>query len=606
MATDREGTRIKYQPITEEQKENIPQCCTVRDDDSGFWSKFKAWYIFLVYLVACAMLFVSMIVWIDQHDFQTGSPPITFTRNLYQIQVTGLISTSLVIIRSLASVCTVLLTWRIITITLDREGLTLVELVRFNKCRWPILPRAGSKIPWIWSVWLVLVVWPSRFTAPLANSAVAWVPRIKLSSSPLNVSTQLVDGSVDWDFLKYPETCLKTLISAASMAGKDPAYAFNLTDTPLRRYFPLGQDLNQGSTINLTMPYLNVDLQWIDGADETLFQHVGDSQYADIANLNIGNRGNGSVAILRNTTWDWTTAVPDAPEIYSGNKIITVKVNTMDNNRTLPDGSIANKDSPCPAISETLGNLPNVSQHKVQYYNGNTSIWLGTDCFIIANASITAGNRKGQNCTIDPSGRSVYAATCDVRIEKDGVQADWISTLSLDFMSETMKYVVMLDLTTPFMNTSVENYTKGMLKLAHDAAWSSLTAQASVNNESAIAFPAKFVVRATVDRTKLSIWFAFCVSFALSAVLVAIGQSMSSTKTVRNAFLATLTIDLSDVAHSPGAEGLCDAVKLSKEDSKLPPMVFANDHSNQEHHKCRRRLVFAKDGADSHGRPSEV
>lgn len=65
-------------------------------------------------------------------------------------------------------------------------------------------------------------------------------------------------------------------------------------------------------------------------------------------------------------------------------------------------------------------------------------------------------------------------AKCIVTPNPGAVEDDWISGLALDFMSETMKNIVMLNLTQPWMHNNVDKYTTGILTLGYHAAWSSL------------------------------------------------------------------------------------------------------------------------------------
>ena len=596
ISRDDQGMETQYQPVFEEPKDQTPHSCDIRADDSGIWNACKAWYLVFIHLAACVIFLLCIEKLVDDQDFRTGSPPSVFALPLYQAQVTGLISFSLLIIRTLGGACFTLLLWRTIFVTLDREGVTLVELVRLNNYGVPMLPRWSSKSRLVWSIWAALVIIlsrPSGFASPLANSAVIWIPSTQLSSNSITIPTEVVDESTDWSFLDYSELRLKTLVTAASMAGKDPAYAFISKRTPLRRYFSSVQAISTNSVINITAPYFDIDLQWIDGADKTRFQHVGDSNYADIASSDINTRSNGSVEILRNETWDVTKAIPHASAVFSREEIISIKVNTLNANATLPDGTVVYKDMPCPTTSLSLGKLPNITQHERHFVEGNTTKWLGKDCFLIAEASITAGKYNGTNCSVDPTNKDAYAATCTMQTSHDEVEADWLSSVSIDFMSETMKYIVMLDFTSTWMFDNVEGYTTGMLHLAHHAAWSSLTKNMGTHSESATATPAESVIRARVDGTKMSIWFGMCSALTLSAILVAAGLRFSSMKTVRDPALAALSVDLSDVAHSGHESGLCNAVALSKEDRKLPRLKFANDCNGNESDKCRRRLVFA-------------
>lgn len=140
MAWDDRNDRVRSQAIVRERIERTPDGCFPRADDSGIWNTFKAWYLFLIHLVACFLLFLTMTHWINDHTFKTGSPPTLLTSDLHQTQVNGLISLALVIISFMAGSCSALLAWRTIFILLDKGGITLTELARLGNHHLPIIP----------------------------------------------------------------------------------------------------------------------------------------------------------------------------------------------------------------------------------------------------------------------------------------------------------------------------------------------------------------------------------------------------------------------------------------------------------------------------------
>lgn len=601
MARDDPNIEMEYQSLVDQRRDQTSHGCDIRRDDSGFWNACKAWYLIFLHLITCVILVWCLEKKIDGQDFQIGSPPAIFTVPLYQAQITGLISVSLVLIRSLAGACSTLIAWRVIFVMLNREGLKLKELTWLQNYRMPILPQGNSGSRLFWSSWAMLVIiltWPSGYLSPLVTSSVTWIPGTRLSSHSFNFPTPIVDGSNIWDSLTYPSLSLKIIVSAASVAGTDSAYAFGSKEPPLRRYFSSKQEIPANSLIDITTPYLHIDLRWIDGADETRFQNVGHSDsHAYILDCSEADwRGVGSVSILRNTTWDKEGAKPKVAEIFSDEKIIAVQVNTLDIHVPLPDGSTAHKDMACPTTSLSLGKLPNVTQHVIEYYssiNGTTTQeWLGKDCFLAAEASVTAGKYQGKDCIVKPAGGNIYSATCTKQTAHDAVEADWLSRVSFEFMSEIMRNIVMLNITSSWMNNTIDDYTTGMLHLAYDAAWSSLTSDEGKRTDQAIVRTAEPVIRAQVEKSKVFTWLGLSSTLTLSALLLFSGLMYTSTKTIRDPALAALSMDLGEIAHSGQASGLCNAVALSKEDKKLSRLKFADDDDAKEFDKCRRRLVF--------------
>jgi len=293
-----------------------------------------------------------------------------------------------------------------------------------------------------------------------------------------------------------------------SNISKDPTYAFNSTELPLRRYFPLTQEIPENSTMNLTLPYFDVSLRWIDAASDNQSQNVDDPKYGDLADQSFAIRDNGTV-----------NATPKAAAIFSGTKLISVKVSTLNIWDLLPNGSAPTQKSACSRNSDVFGRLPDVGQQTTSYF------WGGPN-----------------------------------------------------------------------------SATTSMLKFGYHAAWSSLMKGLGNASEPTAVRSAESVVRATVDRTRLGISLAMSAMLSLSALLVAVAQNFSTTKTVRDTTLAAVAMDLTKVTHSGLASGLCGAVVLSKEDHKLPRLKWTDNYDKRGDHACRRRVVFAENKITTHGR----
>lgn len=229
MARDNINDQTRYQAV---ESEGLPNKCVLCTDDSGTWNTFKAGHLFLTHFAACILFFVIMTHRVDGHTFKTGSPPSLVTSDLYQIQVNGLISFALVIIRLLACSCSALLAWRTIFILLDKEVITLTELAHLANHQFPIITRGVSSFRLFWSclaVAVVVLLWPPGFAAPLANSSVAWIPSTRLSDTPASFLMGTVSQSSDWVALVEGEMRTRIVVNAAWMADKDPVYAFDST-----------------------------------------------------------------------------------------------------------------------------------------------------------------------------------------------------------------------------------------------------------------------------------------------------------------------------------------------------------------------------------------
>lgn len=145
---------MAYQSVSQgEMQHSNSHKCSIRSDHSGLKGFCKSWYLFVVHLVA-SILVTFGIMKIDGYKFQIGSPPtlLSFDSSLYQVQVTGLLSLALVIVRVIGGSCSALLAWRTTFVLLEKRGISLAEMIRVNNWRFPILPAMTSETSVLWSV----------------------------------------------------------------------------------------------------------------------------------------------------------------------------------------------------------------------------------------------------------------------------------------------------------------------------------------------------------------------------------------------------------------------------------------------------------------------
>lgn len=330
--------------------------------------------MFFLHLVASLILFVCMTRWVDGFDFQTGSATSIFQieTRLYQTQVNGLLSLALVLVRLLASSCTALVVWRMIYVLLEKEALTLTELTRLNNYKVPILPRLKSKSRMLWFSWVTMIVvflWPSSFSAPLANSSLAW--NLSQSLGPPSPISFAAWGKSDFWFLRAIEWRMKSVMNAVVMTGSDPEYAFGQTDLPLRRYFHPSIMMSDNSTVSTTLPYFDVQLRWIDAGSDDHSSNIDNSSFTDFVNpgSSVPSRLPGSVIVVRNESWHPMMDAPSDAAILVAQRLIAVHVSTYNNETLLKNGSFATEYIPCRKRTLALGDPPEFPQHKVYFFH---------------------------------------------------------------------------------------------------------------------------------------------------------------------------------------------------------------------------------------------
>jgi hypothetical protein len=225
-----------------------------------------------------------------------------------------------------------MLSWRIIFILLEKRGITLGELTRLINWRIPILPGIRATTSLLWSLWAmaaILLIWPQAFASPLASSSVAWIPTLRvLQNSTTFASVQNVEHYANWLGLLYMDFRINAVVGGSAMTAKNPSYAFNSSQLPLRRYFNSSQVIPDGSTIDMAMPYFSVNLSWIDASSDNRSQNVGSTEYQDVDN-DFQIRTVGALGIVRSTPWDGDSDLPSAPSTFIGKKLVGVKLRTL-------------------------------------------------------------------------------------------------------------------------------------------------------------------------------------------------------------------------------------------------------------------------------------
>lgn len=565
-----------------------------RRDDSGPWNSLQAWYLFLLHPAASIVFVAYMIQWIDGHHFHTGSPSSIFQTDfpLYQTQINGLVSLALVMIRLLASACTALLVWRMIFVLLEKQGMTLAELTRMNNHRIPILPRFKTRSQFLWSGWAILLaffLWPPNFAAPLANASLAWTPSTRISSSSTSIIMPTWGNSSDFWNVRAPEWRMSSVLNAAIMTVTNPAYAFNSSDLPLRRYFRPPVKITNSSRVSITLPHVEFQINWHDGEDD-FSDRLGNSTFTDFVRPLPGtyalSRSDGSVILVRDDPYDPDDpddepTTPQQAKVWGLERLVAVKVSHYENGTRLGDGSLTNADTPCPNISPYFGDLPGPAQTKVKYEGDggtNETLFMGADCYQVGTVTAKAGLYAATDCNVLPAGSLAMSATCSL-MTKDSTNftEDWIAPVAFEMVSEIMKDTGMLNYTQLYMFNDLEAYTTAMLKLAYHAAWSSVMDTLGTDNETASLRMAEPMVQAGVSRGKLYAWLAMNMSLLVAAVLMYVGLSFSSVKAIRDITLAPLMADFSAVTNSERGSGLRDAATLSKKDRKLPRIKLSAD-----------------------------
>ncbi|MCJ1255715.1 hypothetical protein MMC24_003532 [Lignoscripta atroalba] len=605
MARGSSVSQSAYGVITVLPSESEPARCTLRSDDTGFWNAVNAWWLFPLHLTLCGLVVVIILLWLDEHTFHTGAPTafLTVDSGLYQTQVNALLSLALVSIRLLGGSCTALLVWRIIFIMLEKRGISLLEITRLSSWRVPVAPVGKSRRQVLWSIWATLTIillWPPSFSAPLASSAVAWVPSTRLTQDVSQIAVTGIDQSANYGRLGRDDFRYVLIVNAAAKTAADSSYVTEAArGVRTRRFF--GHSLPIDSVMNITAPYFDVNLKWIDASSVDQAGRIGASTYSDVNANGFLSDNYGTVAILRDKEADGSVEQPKVASTFTGKKYVWVSLGGINPSSRMEDGSMANEETPCPTKSPYFGILPEVEQYRSLWSStGPNGTWTSTNCFLVAEASISAGKQWATDCKVAAFDGSEQYATCTLKMDRIVLQKDWLTDIALAFTSEVLKFTIIQNLTLPFMsNTSIDKYTASTLALGYHASWNALMKLLGNVTEPSTFRSAESVVQAQISRPKLFGWLAMNATLAVSALLVYIAVTITATKPICDTALAAMTMDLTEIMHSDSrADGLCNAVTLSKTDKKLPRMMWERSNNGDwraaeaERHSCYRRLVF--------------
>lgn len=385
-----------------------------------------------------------------------------------------------------------------------------------------------------------------------------------------------------------------------------------------RRHFSSNDTIPGGSQISLLMPYFTVDeIRWLDANTDDRSLNVHNGAHEDVVTSDVGIRRIGLTSIVRDKPWPkWELGTTVNATIVKSTKFIAVKMDTLEycGARSPDIGQVlTNLGETCQSRNKYFGSLPFVAQHDFTWSVGEKT--CADDCFLVGEAIITAGVFFGQNCKVDTALKiGDYFATCPHPNVSAAIQAHELAELSVDFISQVLKYTSVLDYTRPSAgsnsyNSNIDTYVKGLLAAGYHGAWSGLMNLIQMAESSAVDVvsgavpvipperlpftPAIPVIVASVDRDSLYIWLTVNASLLLSAIMVMTGQSISNVKTIRDTALTALTMNISEVAHSPNARpGLCNAVALRSEDKKLGMLRWKTEGGGV----CRK-IVLASEHA---------
>ncbi|KAF2826052.1 hypothetical protein CC86DRAFT_407285 [Ophiobolus disseminans] len=499
---------------TTDETLSFASACHTRRDNLGFRNHFKAWYIYVLHLATCIGFTVALCTLIDGQNYRTGSSAGggRCRWELYQADITGIVSTSLVAIRTLADIGSTLLVWRLVTILLAKGQITLKQEVEAQQT---------------------------------------------IREDNLVENNRNIHNASSYDHARS-----QVILMAIAIGILDPEYAFNETNTSLRRYVSLSPPIR----------WMNAPGTYEDGiAPLNPLNHIGN---ASTFKTQPDQWKPGTIGFWMPKKWGVNDTSRYTSDVYEGKRNVSVYVGSLWDDQKMSDGTFPTVKTSCQASFVELGLVPNVTPYwkPVNGTIDGPKVWRRTDCFMLAEVTMRVGRLLNQRVDINLLGASTGAhiVNASIRSSIPNLEPDWAIGPTLDLMTDVMRQIFQLNATDTYMANNLDGFVRGTLKLAYDATWSALPSVTGDPGHTMRMVPLESAIRADVNRTRVYIWLAMNFTLQIAAALIAIVHYWlaPNMKMTRDPTLTALMMDLKEVKHAT-QDGLCDAVALRARDRQL-------------------------------------
>ncbi|KAF2448220.1 hypothetical protein P171DRAFT_428331 [Karstenula rhodostoma CBS 690.94] len=369
-----------------------------------------------------------------------------------------------------------------------------------------------------------------------------------------------------------------------ALAHTSLATTANFSDSSeriVRRRIPSLQEFPADSRLDeIAMPYLEIkSLDWIHSKDEIplsylyLLTNITNNDTfplsmtpSELRNPYFHGGDPGRVTIAFPGKWKGTIKYPQSQIVNGSYYVIVSRFGRTACNVSEPD-------------VPTFGPLE--SLYHLQSFTGPNRFDDSRNeaCFVIARLEYAAGVVTCRNCSLSAGG--IIEKTLGTEsLEPDPVaeQALRMTPDVLALMSVTQNWQSWI------LPGSLDAYTRNMLTVAYQASWNSMANYwandtTAVQTELKSPFPA---LKADIAIWRVWTWLALNCLLTVSGLIVAALQWKTAAKTVCNPELSALLLDTRQVIEK-GASGLCNAVKLQKQDKGLRMRLRFQDGREASH-----------------------
>lgn len=542
--------------------------CSYRRDQDGLWRLIADYWLLPAHLFCSAAVAATLLAFVDSRSFLVNTstndaPPSVVP--IYQTNVTTLLSIAVTTVRTLAGAWLTLTGWRLAFIILETRGLDLKGFSRLVCYRLPPWRLESTHIlAVLWIVFLISV--PVQFISPIVTGAVSWIPELDMGTHKEVNVTHPGDTTAYVGHQEYPNSRFFAIIQGFALSTLAATTNFSVSTQHIsRRRVPSLQAISTNSSLReVTLPYLNIEsFDWVKNQEDVLLDRgliwniTSNPKFKlsltaeDVANPYFHGGEPGRVVMAFNKPWEGNKTYPRS-KVARGVRYIIVS-------STRREGCDADKaDAP-------FGRLLSLFRYEgrtgTSRYNENDD----PACYVIARMKYSAGVWKCRNCRMSMGGvvESLSIA--------GPVEPDPLAEQALRMTPDVLALMITSYSWKAWMKpNNLDNYTKGMLLVAYQACWNALANNWSndstyLQTELSLPYPA---LTASVNARRVWIWLLLNCLLTISGLILAILQASTRAKTVRNPELSALLLDTKQIIDK-GSPGLCNAVKIAKEDQHL-------------------------------------
>jgi hypothetical protein len=432
-------------------------------------------------------------------------------------------------------------------------------------------------------MWLILLLaMPSTLVSPLLTGAVSWIPNFESGNPTSIINITTAGQGKRWNqYNMYANNRFYEVLGAFGLSAIATTKSYSPNSTSIfRRRIPSISGTAINSTLaKATIPYFDIEsLDWVMsvdqlGDDTALLQAViGDPNYPA---LNISNSRNPFNHGTDSGRLTLVNEVPWVPAPYLNDSVHTFVYPNATLQRASKWVIVATH------FRESCASGPTYFGESSEFYHYDGA----GGCFLFARINYTAGVLTCTNCpivldSIVEADSSTSNSTSPWTAEPDAMVEQAIA-----LMPEVLFYMKIGNSSNIPLWHNLDGYTRGMLSVAYQASWNSLTTDFQANDTTTVLSPQYPVLVASITRWRVLLWLLLNASLTVSGVILAVLQISCQAKTIQNPPLSALMIDTSAVLQED-RNGLCNAAYADKRDAHL-----------------RLRLVVPGRTAETYGHP---